>query len=543
MSHKEQPLIPSHPKRILLPRFDTLGDIVLLEGFLESLQELYPQAKRALLVRKGYDTLSPLFDKTIEWINTDIDPQRTPPDFLECEKLIHALGVEEWDMLLATAYNRTWADDLVAARLTGAKRFALGESSDIPSLYRGLFTHLGLSLDCPYDRFITVDETSHETDKYENLWKALGGKSTIPEPRLSVPEQHQKAARRILDAAGLESEGFCLCFPAGTHQISIKAWPPEHFAEMVTWMDKEYHLPSLIAGHESEADCIQEVAHLARKGKVEPRIWLGKDGEIPVFAALAAAAKIYVGNDTGPMHIAAAVKTPVVAIFGGGHWPRFQPRGNRSWVVVGEMPCFGCGWNCIFADAPCVSLVSVKDVQKAVASLYNGSASNKGRNRVIPASMKLKPETKRYIEKAVETHRQIEEDRAARLKDNQRLEEQLKESEEDRAARLKDNQRLEEQLKESEEDRAARLKDNQRLEEQLKESEEDRAARLKDNQRLEEQLKESEEDRAARLEVIRTLESRLQVSEENLTKLKKNKIVRLLIRLGLVDKEKTGEEE
>ena len=176
MSHKEQPLIPSHPKRILLPRFDTLGDIVLLEGFLESLQELYPQAKRALLVRKGYDTLSPLFHKTIEWINTDIDSQRTPPDFLECEKLIHALGVEEWDMLLATAYNRTWADDLVAARLTGAKRFALGESSDIPSLYRGLFTHLGLSLDCPYDRFITVDETSHETDKYENLWKALGGK-------------------------------------------------------------------------------------------------------------------------------------------------------------------------------------------------------------------------------------------------------------------------------------------------------------------------------------------------------------------------------
>ena len=45
------------------------------------------------------------------------------------------------------------------------------------------------------------------------------------------------------------------------------------------------------------------------------------------------------------------------------------------------------------------------------------------------------------------------------------------------------------------------------------------------------------------MEVIRTLESRLQVSEENLTKLKKNKIVRLLIRLGLVDKEKTGEEE
>ena len=523
MSPKEQPQIPTDPQRILLPRFDTLGDIVLLEGFLESLQELYPQAKLALLVRKGYETLSPLFPKTIEWMTTDVDPQRTPPDVLECEKLIKQLGAGEGDLLLATAYSRTWADDLVAAGFSGAKRFAIGERSEIPSLYSGLFTRMGLSMDCPYDRFIPVDETSHETEKYESLWTALGGTSQLPEPRLSVHQQQKEAAQRILDESGLAAGSFCLCFPAGTHQISIKAWLPEHFAEIVIWMEKEYHLPSLIAGHESEADCIQEVAQLAGKGKVDPRIWLGKDGEIPTFAALAAAAKIYVGNDTGPMHIAAAVKTPVVAIFGGGHWPRFQPRGNRSLVVVGEMPCFGCGWNCIFADAPCVSLVSVKDVQKAVASLYNGSASKKRENRVIPASMKLKPETQRYIEKAVETHKQIEEDRSARLEDNRRLEQLLEESEKDRAARMEATQRLEQILKESEEDRAARLENNQRLE-QL--------------------LKESEADRAARLEVIHQLAADLEV-------LKSSIWIRLLLKLGLVRSSRkpsqpegeTGEEE
>ena len=522
-SPKEQPQIPSDPKRILLPRFDTLGDIVLLEGFLESLQELYPQAKLALLVRKGYETLSPLFPKSIEWITTDIDPYKIPPDAFLCQKLIKQLGTGEGDMLLATAYSRTWADHLVAASLTGAKRLAIGEPSEIPSLYSELFTQLGLSADCPFDQFIPVDETSHETEKYKILWKQLSGKSKLPEPRLSVTEQHKKAAKQILDEAGFELEGFCLCFPAGTHQISIKAWLPEHFAEIVIRMEKEYHLPSLIAGHESEADCIQEVAHLAGKGKADPRIWLGKDGQIPIFAALAAAAKIYVGNDTGPMHIAAAVKTPVVAIFGGGHWPRFQPRGNRSLVVVGEMPCFGCGWNCIFSDAPCVSLVSVKDVQKAVASLYNSSASKKRENRVIPASMRLKPETQRYIEKAVETHRHIEEDRAARLEDNRRLKQLLEESEKDRAARMEATQQLEQLLKESEVDRAARLENNQRLE-QL--------------------LKESEADRAARLEVIHQLAADLEV-------LKSSIWIRLLLKLGLVRSSRkpsqpegeTGEEE
>ena len=85
-SNKEQPQIPSDPQRILLPRFDTLGDIVLLEGFLESLQELYPRAKLVLLVRTGYETLSPLFPKRIEWMTTDIDPLGALPDVLLCEK-------------------------------------------------------------------------------------------------------------------------------------------------------------------------------------------------------------------------------------------------------------------------------------------------------------------------------------------------------------------------------------------------------------------------------------------------------------------------
>ena len=468
-------------------------------------------------------------------------------------------------MLLATSYNRTWADDLVAARLSGARRIALGEPLEISSLYQDLFTQHGLSLDCPYDQFVPVEETSHETEKYGILFKELGGKSKLPEPKLSVPKQHKIAARRILDETGLKSKNFCLLFPAGTRQVSIKAWSPERFAEIIAWMENEFQLPCLVAGHQSEAACIEAVVHLAGKGKANPSFWLGKDGEIPVLAALLAEAKMYVGNDTGPMHIAAAVKTPVVAIFGGGTWPRFRPRGDRSTAIAGKMPCFGCGWDCIFADAPCLSLVAVRDVQKGIASLYNDLGSKRKENKVLAASTRLDKTTQRYIEKAVKTHTQIEADRTARLQDNRRLEQQLKESEKDRAARLKANQQLVRDLKESEADRVARLEASGRLERQLKKSELDRAARLENNRRLELMLKESEEDRAARLEVIHNLGSQLKESEEkraaqslaleqtqgNLEALKESKIVRSLIRLGLVSDSKnssqsegeTGEED
>ena len=107
--------------------FDTLGDIVLLEGFLKSLQELYPQAQLVLLVRKGYESLSPLFPKSIEWMTTDIDPFGAFPDTFLCEKLTHELTTGKREILVATSYSRTWADVLVAARVTDAKRVALGE--------------------------------------------------------------------------------------------------------------------------------------------------------------------------------------------------------------------------------------------------------------------------------------------------------------------------------------------------------------------------------------------------------------------------------
>ena len=548
-TNKEQPQTPFDPQRILLPRFDTLGDIVLLEGFLESLQDLYPQAKLVLLVRKGYETLSPLFPKSIEWMSTDIDPVGAFPDAFLCEKLINELTIGEGELLLATSYNRTWADDLVAARLSGAQRIALGEPSEIPSLYQDLFTQLGLSLDCPYDRFVPVDKISHETEKYEILFKAMGGKSKLPEPVLSVPEKHKKAAKRILDEAGLKAKNFCLCFPAGTQQVSIKSWSPERFAEIISWMEKEYQLPSLVAAHQSEADCVEAVVQLAGNRNAKPSIWLGKDGELPVLAALAAEAKMYVGNDTGPMHIAAAVQTPVVAIFGGGTWPRFRPRGHRSTAIAGEMPCFGCGWDCIFGDAPCMNLVAVQDVQKAIVSLYDGSGPKRKGNKVIAASTRLDETTQRYIKKAVETHRQVEADRVVRLRDNQRLEQMLRESEEDRAVRLKANQQLGRELKESEADRASRLDNNQKLKQLLKKSEADRASRLENNQKLEQLLRESEADRAARLEVVGTLERQLEQVRSALGELKESKVVRLLIRWGLVSEGKklsggeTGEEE
>lgn len=101
--------------------------------------------------------------------------------------------------------------------------------------------------------------------------------------------------------------------------------------------------------------------------------WLGRDGELGILAALVARSAIYFGNDSGPMHLASALGVPVVAVFGGGTYPRFLPTGTRSISVTAELPCFGCYWNCLFGTAPCMRFVPATEVMQAVNAVLSGS--------------------------------------------------------------------------------------------------------------------------------------------------------------------------
>jgi hypothetical protein len=87
------------------------------------------------------------------------------------------------------------------------------------------------------------------------------------------------------------------------------------------------------------------------------------------MSAILSRSVFFLGNDTGAMHLAAAIGRPVVAVFGGGTWPRFQPAARRAIALVNPLPCFGCGWDCPFGDAPCVLAVGMEDVQRALSGI------------------------------------------------------------------------------------------------------------------------------------------------------------------------------
>ena len=572
MSHKIE--IKKY-SNILLPRFDTFGDIVLLQGFIKALLDLLPEANITLLVRDDYEQLEELFPERLNWKTVRIiNPHKGEADLTEVRTLLEKLDGDSYDLAMFTAYDHTWADDIVATKLASALRVALGESRNIQDNLLRILRELGIeSSSCPYDEFVSVKERIPETEKYQFLWELLRNKDELlPAPHLSVSKNTKKTADDILKSLDLEEGRFIFCFPGGTANVSHKFWPEENFAGIIAHLEKEFDLRTLVLGHESEKGAIKKVVRLAEQQGAGPKFWMGKDGDIPLVCGLSKKSLFYLGNDTGPMHMAAALDKPVIAIFGGGHWPRFVPCAKVGRVFFSPTPCLYCEWNCVFEEALCLSTLSPDTIIGEIQGIVDKILKGKGDYKTV----EIKPDRRQQyamIDKAVGCLRrseteielfkeQVEElferidkcelDRDERLKTIQEIGLKLDSAEAERDARMKVIKRQQNEyskkLEEIENDRLERLdairqlgvmhdsakaQSKARMEvikrqekeytERIREIEDDRESRLQVIKRQEKEyskkIEEIEDDREARLEVIKKLSKQNEMNERSIHEL------------------------
>ena len=363
------------PKSIIYLRPDTIGDLIIFASALAELQAAWPDACHTLVVRAGYETLAPLFPPSLHWHVARLNPFKQKPS--ECRAELTAL-LEEIealapDLVLAPTLNRTWLEAAVAAHFPKVRSVMLGVQDVDPIFAAALRLDLGVEVATAFSE--TVPAAAHTTD-WENQHRlvdhllARPRPAARPLPSVTISATASTQAATVLGAAKLPAGAFAAVFPAGLANVQVKSWPAKKFAEIVLWLQRERSLPVLLLGHESEKALLEAVAaETVRLGGVRPAAWLGRDGEVPVLAALLRSSRLYVGHDTGALHLAAAVGRPVVGIFGGGHWPRFRPAARQGVSVVQPLPCFGCNWDCYFGDGPCVKTLAPADVRRAVEQL------------------------------------------------------------------------------------------------------------------------------------------------------------------------------
>jgi heptosyltransferase-2 len=203
--------------------------------------------------------------------------------------------------------------------------------------------------------------TDHQLRDYDALLRSRGIEPDPDPPRLAVPAEAAELADASLSRAGLARDRSLVLIAPGAAFAWTKRWPPDRFGRLAHTLAARGFPCALVIGP-GEEPIASEVRRAA--GGALPVLGLDLD---PVgVAALAARARVVVANDSGPMHLAAAVGTPVVALFGPTDPGRTGPTGAPSEVLDRYVFCSPCYLRECPYGHECMKEIGVGDVAAAV---------------------------------------------------------------------------------------------------------------------------------------------------------------------------------
>jgi ADP-heptose:LPS heptosyltransferase len=175
---------------------------------------------------------------------------------------------------------------------------------------------------------VAVEPPRHESDLYFECARTVGYEGAAPHPVFVVTSAMQRVADEALRETGWRGERFVLIHVGGGvnpgMRLTTKRWPPARVAATIHWLAGQ-GIGAVLASGPVDGRVSGEILRGAPMARVLPATT-----PLSVFGGVALAADAYLGNDTGPSHIAAAVGTPSVIVFGPSDERRYCPRGRLA---------------------------------------------------------------------------------------------------------------------------------------------------------------------------------------------------------------------
>jgi predicted lipopolysaccharide heptosyltransferase III len=210
-----------------------------------------------------------------------------------------------------------------------------------------------------------VPGVRHRIDRDLEALKSLSIPAGSMDPQLWLTPEEENSADHLLDQLGVQrSQSMVILQPGARYWF--KAWPPERFAELADRLTSQYGCQVLIGGSDQDIDLAQQIRQMA---KSSPVIMAGRT-TIRQFAVIAKKSALFVGSDSGAMHIASAGGTPVVALFGPSSPLEWGPRGGPVEVLYKGLDCRSCFHpTCKRGEENCMRLIAVQEVFTAAQRL------------------------------------------------------------------------------------------------------------------------------------------------------------------------------
>jgi heptosyltransferase-2 len=301
--------------KVLLIRLSSLGDVILSTAAVEALAADCPGVRVEVLTKPAFRDVfrdHPGIGRALEW-----EPSTGVP---EMAKRIRAEGYDRIVDLHGNLRTRLLRLLVPGARWSRYRKGALRRRGAVFLRRPGLL------------------DPAHVVDRYIAALGPLGVSARRRLPRLYPNARHRERARSLLLGAGWDGEGALVALAPGA-RWSTKAWPADSWVELVNRINYNFSwFPVFLGGGEEKDLCAGILAEVGGRGAN-----LAGETSILETAALLADCSVLATNDSAPLHIADAVGTPVVALFGPtARGFGFYPLGPRDVVLEEDLPCRPC---------------------------------------------------------------------------------------------------------------------------------------------------------------------------------------------------------
>jgi heptosyltransferase II len=334
--------------KILIRATNWIGDAVMALPALRAVRKRFPEAEIAIVGRPYVTDIyhdQDICDRLIPY-----DPKGLHSGISGRERLVAELRAQKFDvaLLLQNAFDAAW----LAWRARIPKR--IGYARDGRSFL--------LTKAIPLPRHGEIP--AHEKFYYLELLRRAGWLDSVQDETfigLRVSEEKRRSAHEFLCASGVRQGALRIAIGAGASYGSAKCWPPPRFAEVANRLQSEADADVILFGtaaEESVSTAISAEMH-------RPPINLTGKTAIADLPALLLQCHLFIGNDSGAMHVAAAVGLPVIAVFGPTDPEGTAPVTPRCTIVQQKPYCSPCFLRRCPTDHRCMTAITANMVEAA----------------------------------------------------------------------------------------------------------------------------------------------------------------------------------
>ena len=334
--------------KILIRATNWIGDAIMALPALRAVRKRFPEAEIAIVGRPYVADIyrdQEICDQLIPY-----DPRGLHAGLSGRERLAAELRAQKFDMalLLQNAFDAAW----LAWRARIPER--IGYARDARSFL--------LTKAIPLPRHGEIP--AHEKFYYLELLRRAGWLDSVQDETfisLRVSEEKRRSADEFLCESGVRQGALRIAIGAGASYGSAKCWPPPRFAEVANQLQSEADADVILFGTAAEASVSTAISAEMRR----PPIDLTGKTAIADLPALLSQCHLFIGNDSGAMHVAAAVGLPVIAVFGPTDPEGTAPVTPRCSIVQQKPYCSPCFLRSCPTDHRCMTAITANMVEAA----------------------------------------------------------------------------------------------------------------------------------------------------------------------------------